>query len=381
MTILIILAKITAIVLVFVMLVGTLLTLVERKQSALIQNRVGPNRANIGKFRLGGLLHIPADGLKTLLKEDIVPEGASSKLHFVAPALGVFSAMVIFAVIPFMDTYCDGGVVVRFAGAFAHGVESCTGTERLFFQIADIDAGLLYVFAITGISVYGAALAGWASNSKFSLLGGLRASAQMISYEVAMLLSLAGLLMVFGTVDLNAMVREQGELLFGVIPKWGIVVQPLAFFMFLAAAIAETKRAPFDMPEAESELVAGYFTEYSSMKFAVFSLGEFIGIVIVAALMTTLFLGGWQVPYLYGDGFYFGPSSTPDLEVSYGIVVFLRIGAFVLKVLFMCWLQLMIRWTLPRFRYDQVMTLGWKMLLPLALANLLITGMVLLLVG
>lgn len=370
---LLILAKIVVIIFGFVMLSGTLLTMIERKQSALVQNRIGPNRAAVGSIRLGGLLHIGADAVKTLFKEDVVPNTAHKKLHFFAPFLGLFPAMLVFAVIPFMDKWCSGTVTVTgFGGRI---VESCTGTEQLYFQIADVDAGLLFCFAVLSMGVYGAAIAGWSSNNKFSLLGALRSTAQMISYEVSMLLSLAGILMVFGTVDLNEMVRQQGELLFGFLPKWGIFVQPLAFFLFLAAAIAETKRAPFDMPEAESELVAGYFTEYSSMKFAVFSLGEFIGVVTVGALMTTLFLGGWQFPYLYADGFHFGSTVW---EVPYGVVVGVRVVAFMTKVLIMCWLQLMIRWTVPRFRYDQVMSLGWKVLLPLSLANLLITGLFLL---
>lgn len=370
------LAKIIVIVFVFVMLSGTLLTLIERKQSAIVQNRVGPNRASVAGLRLGGLLHIPADAVKTLFKEDVTPHGVNKGIHFFAPFLGLFPAMIVFAVIPFMDTWCHGEIVVNQAlGRTGHGVESCTGTQGLYFQIASIDAGLLFVFAILSISVYGAALAGWGSNNKFSLLGSLRAASQMISYEVTMLLSLAGLLMIYGTVDLNEMVREQGELLFGFLPKWGIFVQPLSFFLFLAAAIAETKRAPFDMPEAESELVAGYFTEYSSMKFAVFSLGEFIGIVTVSALVATLFFGGWQVPWLYADGLHVAGAVY---EMPYWLVVGLRIAAFVGKVFFFCWLQLMLRWTLPRFRYDQVMTLGWKILLPLSLANLLVTAFFLL---
>jgi NADH-quinone oxidoreductase subunit H len=379
MPIWVILIKIFAIVFGFVMLCGTLLTLVERKQSALIQNRVGPNRANIGPFRAAGLFHILADAVKTLFKEDIVPDGANKTLHFFAPLLGLFPAMVVFAVIPFMNSWCDGTITFNFAlGATQAGYESCSGVQQPYFQIADIDAGLLYVFAILSLSVYGSAIGGWASNNKYSLLGALRSSAQMISYEVSMLLSLVGLIMVYGTIDLNVMVLEQGELLFGFLPKWGIFLQPVAFFLFLTAAIAETKRAPFDMPEAESELVAGYFTEYSSMKFAVFSLGEFIGVVTVGALMVTMFLGGWQVPFLYGDGFHFSSAATPDVALNQFVVAGMRVSAFIAKILFLCWFQLMIRWTLPRFRYDQVMTLGWKILLPLSLANLLVTGMVIL---
>lgn len=368
------LAKIAIIIFGFVMLCGTLLTMVERKQSALVQNRLGPNRAAVFGVRLGGLMHIPADALKTLFKEDIIPDSANKVLHFIAPFLGLFPAMIVFAVIPFMDTWCAGGsfAVISTGANFA---ETCGTTTHLYFQIADIDAGLLFVFAVLSMSVYGAALGGWAANNKFTLLGALRSASQMISYEVSMLLSLAGILMVFGTVNLNEMVLQQGDLLWGFLPKWGIVVQPLAFFLFLTAAIAETKRAPFDMPEAESELIAGYFTEYSSMKFAVFSLGEFIGVVTVAALVATIFLGGWQLPFLYADGFHFGAT---HLEVPYWIVVCVRIVTFMIKVFVMAWLQLMLRWTLPRFRYDQVMTLGWKILLPLSLANLLITGLFLL---
>jgi NADH-quinone oxidoreductase subunit H len=372
------LLKIVAIIFCFVMLIGTVLTLMERKQSAVLQNRVGPNRANIGPIRLGGLLHILADAVKTLMKEDIIPNRSHRKLHSLAPFLGLFPAMIVFAVIPFMDTWCEGTTAVNFAFADdlrTSGVEMCGGEEHLFFQIASIDAGLLFVFAVLSLGVYGAALAGWASNNKFSLLGGLRASAQMISYEVSMLLSLAGILMVFGTIDLNEMVREQGELLWGFLPKWGIFVQPVAFILFFTAAIAETKRAPFDMPEADSELVAGYFTEYSSMKFAIFSLGEFIAVITVAALMSTMFLGGWQFPYLYADGFHFGAHNVADVALPYGVVVLIRVTTLVVKILFLCWLQLQLRWTLPRFRYDQVMTLGWKILLPLSLANLLVTGL------
>jgi NADH-quinone oxidoreductase subunit H len=271
-----------------------------------------------------------------------------------------------------------------------------------YFQIVDLNAGLLYMFAITGISVYGAALAGWASNSKFSLLGGLRASAQMISYEVSMGLSLAGLLMIYGTLDVNEMVRQQGNLVFGFLPMWGIFVQPLAFFLFLTASIAESKRAPFDMPEAESELVAGYFTEYSSLKFAVFSLSEFVAIGFIGCITATLFLGGWQVPWLYADGFHFSEASMlatsstvisgeqvqgylsqagglgPDLAMPYWAVVVLRIGAFLLKVLAVVFLQLQLRWTVPRFRYDQIMSLGWKILLPASLINLVVTAIAML---
>lgn len=401
--------KVVAVVFGFAMAMGTILTWVERKQSAFIQRRVGPNRANLGPITAFGLLHLAADGIKMFLKEDIIPDGSNKKLHMLAPALGILPVMIIFAIIPFMDFYCHGTSIVidgfdycfPEAGIGAGAVHLDELTNPLFnprlghyFQIADLQAGLLYMFAVTGVSVYGAAIAGWAANSKFSLMGGLRASAQMISYEIAMGLSITGLLMIYASIDVNDIVREQGQLLFGFLPKWGIFLQPVAFVLFLTASIAESKRAPFDMPEAESELVAGYFTEYSSMKFAVFSLGEFVAVVFIAAITATLFLGGWHVPWLYADGFHFGfeawsaggaettaaavqsyaTANPPDLAIPYPLVVFLRIGCFITKVLVLCFLQLQLRWTLPRFRYDQVMNLGWKILLPISLANLVVTA-------
>ena len=410
-------AKILVIVFGFVMALGSFLTLTERKYAAFVQKRLGPMRAEVFGFRLGGLFHLVADGIKMILKEDFTPDKANKGLHALAPALGLFPAMIIFAIVPFMDEWCSG-VAFPVSGqdlcfniesteallqATNTGVVASFGATENYFQIADLNAGLLYMFAVTGVSVYGSALAGWSSNAKFSLLGGLRAGAQMISYEVTMGLSLAGILMIYGTIDLNDMVREQGTLLFGVVPMWGIVVQPLAFVMFLTASIAESKRAPFDMPEAESELVAGYFTEYSAMKFGIFMLGEFIIVVFIGAICATLFLGGWHLPWLYADGFHFttesmmSASSTgaytvgalqeyanagaPDLALPYWLVAVLRVGSFILKILFMIALQMQIRWTLPRFRYDQIMHLGWKILLPLSLANLVLTAIVILLVS
>ena len=411
------LIKVIGVVFVFGMGIGTLLTLAERKQSAYTQRRTGPNRANIRvgslNLRLNGLIHLIADPIKLILKEDFVPQDANKPLHFIAPALGLIPAMVIFAIVPFMDFWCSG-VSYPVAGLdyCFPPVATTLGTSfnlqdlsnpmlnpmlEHYFQIADINAGLLYMFAVTGISVYGSAIAGWASNSKFSLLGGLRSGAQMISYEVSMGLSLAGLLIIYGSIDVNEMVRQQGELMFGVIPKWGIFVQPLAFILFFTASYAESKRAPFDMPECESEIVAGYFTEYSAMKFAVFSLGEFVAVVFIASIVATLFLGGWHVPWLYADGFHFTEASMiaaqggvvsadavqayatgggADIAMPYWAVVLLRIGAFLGKAIFLCFMQLQLRWTLPRFRYDQIMHLGWKVLLPLSLLNLVVTALV-----
>jgi len=230
------------------------------------------------------------------------------------------------------------------------------------------------IFAIVSLGVYGSSIGGWASNNKYALIGGVRVSAQMVSYEVTMGLTLVGLLMIYQSVDLNEMVRAQGELLWGFVPKWGIIVQPLSFVLFFTAAIAETKRPPFDIPEAESELGAGYFIEYSAMRFALFTLSEYVASVLVAMMVTTLFLGGWQVPWLYGDGFHNPFTGELALALPYAVVKLIQVGAFCFKTILLCWFQLMIRWTLPRFRYDQLMRLGWKVILPLSLANVLITA-------
>lgn len=372
--VLITIIKIVAIVFVFVMGLASLMTLLgDRKQSAKIQNRVGPMQAQFFGQSLFGLPHFLADGLKLILKENTIPDGANKFLHTLAPSLVFVPALLGWAAVPFMDHYCAGEIEV-----LANYQEVCRGEWKNYFQIMDFNAGLLYAFAVAGISVYGAAIAGWASNNKFSLLGGLRSSAQMISYEVSMGLSLAGILMIYGTLDLNQMVIQQGQMLGGWLPLWGIVVQPVAFFLFFLAGMAETKRAPFDLPEGESEIVAGYITEYSSMKFGGMQLAEYAATVFIAALIAVIFLGGWQVPFLYADGFYFGGIADPTLhiEMPYWLVIILRVLAMCTKVVILVWLQFMMRWTLPRFRYDQVMVLGWKILLPLSLANLLITALI-----
>jgi NADH-quinone oxidoreductase subunit H len=369
--------KIGAITLGFAFPLGALLTLMgDRKQSALIQNRVGPNRARIPFINLPllGLPHLIADSIKMIFKEDIIPEKADRFWHTVAPALSIFPAVALWAVIPFNDLYCTGSMSVGEVDGIYRDI--CGGEQLNLFSIANLDIGLLYVFAISSISVYGAAIAGWASNSKYSLLGGLRSSAQMISYEVSMALSIVGLLIVYGTLNLNEMAAQQGHLLWGWLPMWGIVFQPLSFFLFLTIMMAETKRAPFNCPEGESEIVAGYFTEFSSMKFGVIQLSEYIGTVLVGALVATLFLGGWQVPWLFADGFHFDTDGSAEIGLPYLAVLGLRLGAFVFKTLFIVWLQFMLRWTLPTFRYDQIMTLGWKVMLPLSLANLVITAFV-----
>ena len=343
---------------------------IERKGSALIQDRIGANRASIFGFAGLGLVNtLIADPLKFLTKEDFIPPHGDKFLHTLAPCMAFFPALVTFAVIPF------GDVLVL-------------GDRAINLQVADLNFGILYIFAMSSLSVYGIVIGAWASNNKFSLLGGVRGSAQMISYEVAMGLSAIGVLMVYGTLDLQEIARGQGSLIrdllpdslgflktnIGQLPAWGIFLQPLAFLLFFVAAVAETKRIPFDLPEGESELVAGYHVEYSGGKFLMFFAGEFAEIVTAAGLMATLFFGGWQVPYLMRDGFHFPWGESwllPHLAVTA-----LQVAAFTLKVLFFCWLQILLRWTVPRFRYDQVMRLGWKMLLPLALVNVIVTAIV-----
>ena len=332
---------------------------VERKGSAYIQDRVGANRASVFGIAAAGLVNtIMADPLKFLTKEDVIPAGVDRLLHTLAPCVSLFPVLVAFAAIPFGD-------VVQI------------GDRTIPLQAVPLNIGILYVLAMVSLSVYGVVLGGWASNNRFSLLGGIRGSAQMISYEIGMGLSLVAMVMTFGTLDLQEMVRAQGHLIGGVLPAWGILYQPVAFLMFLTAGIAESKRAPFDLPESESELVSGYFTEYSGVKYLMFFMTDFIEVAVVAGLVTTMFFGGWQVPYLARDGFHFPWGATALLPQA--AVVVLQIAAFMLKVVFFCWVQVLIRWTMPRFRYDQLMAVGWKGLLPLALLNVLATAVIVLL--
>ena len=340
---------------------GSICIWIERKASALIQDRVGANRAGafvtserwylqpflpvIRLFGWLGLINtLVCDSLKGLLKEDFVPEGTSKFLHAVAPIIAVLPVLLAFAVLPLAPDFELFGSSVR-------------------PQVASIDAGILFVLAMGSVAVYGVAIAGWTGNNKFSLLGSLRAAAQMISYELPMGLVFVALIIVYGTLDVYAIVEQQQELLWGVIPTWGIVTQPIGFVVLLLAGMAETKRGPFDLPEAESELAAGYFTEYSGMKFLLFWMGEFCEIALFAMLLALLFFGGWDIPWV----------TLPE-----GAWWAALIGHVVLvgKILFFCLLQIVIRWTLPRFRYDQLMNLGWKLLLPVALINLVVTAVI-----
>ncbi len=350
-------------------------TWIERKGSALIQDRVGANRASILGFDLAGLLNtLVADPVKAILKEDFVPKGTTQFMHSLGPFLAVFPVLVSFAVVPF-------GPPIEFMG------------KEITLQLANLNVGILYVFAMGSLAVYGVVLAGWVANNKFSLFGGLRASAQMISYEVTLGISIVGIIAIYRTLDLNLIIAQQNATtLFGVLPRWGVFLNPIGFLVFFMSMMAETKRAPFDLPESESELVAGYLTEYSGMKFLLFWLGEFAEIAVAAAFVTILFFGGWHLPYFdiqtlvqplatwlpdtppYWPGFL---SQTLGVEFMTAlpsiIVAFLAATIFGTKVFLFCVLQIIIRWTLPRFRYDQLMNLCWKILFPISLLNLLVT--------
>ncbi len=336
-----------------------LLTLAERKVSALMQDRVGPNRASIFGLALNGLFHPVADGIKMLMKEDFVPAKAEKFLFALAPFFALVPVLTLFAFIPFGDYVMVAGY-------------------NLDLLIADVPLGLFFILAFSGLAIFGVFLGGWASKNNFALLGAMRGVAQMVSYEVVLGLTLVGLMMIYGSASLQDMVRAQGRLLFGFLPAWGVVTQPLAFILFLTAAIAENKRTPFDLVEGESEII-GYFLEYSSMRFAVFMFAEFIEIILVSMMAATLFFGGWQVPWLYETGFIL-PGGA-QLALPHPAVALLQVGSFAAKTVFFSWFLLVVRWTLPRFRFDQLMALCWKKLLPLALLNILATGAVLLALG
>ncbi len=304
------------------------LVLFERKISAWAQNRYGPNRVGVW-----GALQPFADVFKLLLKEDIVPEKANKFLHSLAPFIALFVAFSTYAVIPF-------------------GPEVTIFGEPIKLVVADVNIGILYVLALTSLGVYGITFAGWSSGSKYSLLGGIRSSAQMISYEVSMGFSIAGVLLLSGSLRPIEIVNAQYGWM------WNAILQPIGFITFVVSAFAETNRLPFDLPEAEPELVGGYHTEYSSMKFAGFFLAEYANMIIASALIVTLYLGGWQIPYV------------DKLGLSAGLTAILQVLAFLFKVGLMLFFFIWVRWSLPRFRYDQLMNLGWKVMFPLSLLNL-----------
>jgi NADH-quinone oxidoreductase subunit H len=360
------------------MTLGLILTWVERKQAAIMSDRIGANRAYVRipftrvKLVWMGLFHGLADGLKMMLKEDWRPRSYDSVAYAVAPWLAFVPVLAVFAVIPF-------------GGRLEPALLSSVGTDGWFgdrvyqLQVAPLDAGLLIVFALGGIAVIGAMLAGWSSNNKFSLLGAVRAGSQMISYELVIGLTVIGLLLIYGTVNLGHIVEQQSGMLFGFLPAWGIFLQPFAAILFLVAAQAENQRIPFDLPEAESELIAGYFTEYSAMKMGLFMFAEFIHIAIIAALFTTLFLGGYNLPWMNDAGFLL-PGGL-EILLPHLAVVIIQVTTFWVKVFLMCSFLILVRWSLPRFRYDQLLAFAWRFLLPLALANLAITAVLVWAVG
>ncbi|MDP3478848.1 MAG: NADH-quinone oxidoreductase subunit H [Desulfoprunum sp.] len=398
-----------------------LLVWMERRGAAFFQDRAGPNRCNIMGFRAGGLIQNLADGIKLAFKEDIIPGHITHKFYFIlAPVLVFMTALISFAVIPFADTLVLGG-------------------NDYVMQAIPLDIGILWFLAVVGFGVYGIILAGWSSHNKYGILGGLRAAAQVISYEIPMGLALVSLLVVYGTVNLNEIARFQGQLLFGCIPMWGFLLQPLGVVIFIVSAFAETNRTPFDLAEGESEIVAGFHVEYSAMKFALFFMGEYVAMFVSSALIITLYFGGYQIPWFTTEtlishakpvalvlillipvGMYFitgwikknnlshyirlnDPRAREAKVYIWGFWIFtlvieaillalllfssggntthifvalLQIATFLLKTYAMCFVYVWVRWTLPRFRYDQLQRLGWQTLLPLALLNIFITSAV-----
>ena len=397
----------------------------ERKVSAFMQDRTGPNRAAILGMRLGGVIHTLADVVKLLGKEDVVPTQVHRLYYKLAPFVALVVAQLLFIIIPFAD-------------------DLRVGADRVVMQAMQLEIGVLWPLAIGALMVYSIVLAGWASNNKYGTLGAMRAAAQMVSYEVALGLAIMGAIMIYGTLDLNQIVREQGDLVWGWLPRWGIFLQPLGFVLFLVAAFAETNRTPFDLPEREAEIVAGFHTEYSAVRFANFFMAEYVHIVVAAGLVTTLFLGGWQVPWLSTDtlrthastvlnvmlgglvfaaalivpmalrwsrslraeyqdarrhegrvwatlftltglGALAGIGVLNNATVPEGVAVataaLVQFSTFMGKTVLVALSFIWVRWTLPSFRYDQLMTLGWKHLMPWALANITITGVLVLAFG
>ena len=334
------LIKVIIVIALFVvtLLVALYATFAERKVSAIMQDRIGPNRA--GPF---GLLQPLADGVKMIMKEELIPALSNKWLFIIGPCIALLTSLMTGAVVPW------GGPIK-------------IGDQVITLQVADLNIGILYIFGVVSMGVYGIMIGGWASNNKFSLIGAIRASSQMISYEIAMGLAIIALVMTTGTLSLNEIVVQQDE-------GWAnIVIQPLGFLIFIICAFAETNRAPFDLPECETELVGGYHTEYSSMKLGFYLFAEYINMFISSAVIVCFYFGGYNFPYQHWFAELFGLSSNA-LSIVQTVFMF---G----KVLFFIFFFMWVRWTIPRFRYDQLMTLGWKVLLPLALANIFVTGLV-----
>jgi NADH-quinone oxidoreductase subunit H len=332
--------------------VAPIMAWVERRGAALMQNRRGPNR--VGPL---GLLQSAADGIKFIFKEDPIPGHVTAFYYVLAPIVSLVPSLMTFAVIPYASQINLGDHVLK-------------------FQVADLNVGILYIFAIASLGVYGIIMGGWASNNKYALLGSLRSSSQMISYELSMGLSVIGIIMAFSSVHLGDISAMQGETWFNLgplaIPKWGVFIQPVGFLIFLTAAFAETNRLPFDLPEGESEIVAGYHLEYGSMKFAMLQMAEYTNMATACGLFAALYWGGY-----HGLGWlHLLIVSHVEMSQMAGewLRVLLEMGAFFFKVVFFMWFFVWVRWTLPRFRYDQLMDLGWKVMLPLSLVNIFVTG-------
>ncbi len=336
------LIKIALVVIIFLvsLVIAMYSTYAERKVAAFLQDRVGPDRA--GPF---GILQPLADGGKMFLKEEIIPTNASPFLFIAGPSLAILTACIGSAVIPW-------------------GQRLTIGAYTFNLQVADINVGLLYIFGVISLGVYGIMIGGWASNNKYSLLGAVRAASQNISYEIAMGLSIIALLMTTGTLSMRHIAEQQSGFWHGHWFTWNAFSQPLGFLIFIVCAFAETNRSPFDLPECETELIAGYHTEYSSMKMGFYMFSEYINMFVSSAVMATLYFGGYNFPFMHHLGL-----SENWVSILGVIALFIKIFAF---IFFFIW----VRWTIPRFRYDQLMDLGWKVLIPLAIANIVITGLV-----
>ncbi len=332
-----ILEKLILVVIVFTvsLVIAMYSTLAERKIAGFMQDRHGPNRAGFG-----GILQPLCDGGKFFFKEEIIPAGAHRPLFILGPTLAIITACISSAVIPWGQTLT-------------------LGNREIVLQVADINVGVLYIFGVVALGVYGIMIGGWASNNKFSLLGAIRAASQSISYEIGMGLSIIALLMVTQTLSMSEIVAQQSGFV-----NWNIWVQPLGFLIFMTCAFAECNRVPFDLPECETELVGGYHTEYSSMKLGLYMFSEYINMFVSSALMAALYFGGYNFPFMH------------DLGLSQNWITVLGVLAFFLKIFGFIFFFMWIRWTLPRFRYDQLMNLGWKMLIPLAIANIVLTGVI-----
>ena len=334
---------------------------VERRGSALMQNRLGPNR--VGPL---GLFQSICDAIKFIFKEDPIPGHVEPFYYMLAPLVSVVPAFMTFGVIPFASSITLDGRTIN-------------------FQVADLNVGLLYVFSVASLGVYGIIMAGWSSNNKYTVLGSLRSSSQMISYELSMGLSVIGIILAFSTLKLGDIAHQQGQIMthlgpwvlpeFLHFPKWGIFIQPIGFLVFLVAAFAETNRLPFDLPEGESEIVAGYHLEYGSMKFAMFMMAEYLNMFTACGLITTLYFGGWQLLPGMGMGLELVQThlGLQGVSADWARVAFEALSFFI-KVGFFMWFFVWVRWTLPRFRYDQLMDLGWKVMFPLSMVNILLTG-------